>query len=584
MPSFANPFGLLALLGIPAILAIHFLQRKSVELPVSTLFLLEHSRRDAESGRRLDRIISSLPLWMQLLAVLLIAWILSEPRFRQSGSVQRIAIVLDSSASMAPFKANAISRLITALPSLQGSASSLEIIAMESDTSRPRLFAGSSLDRLRESLDAWQPRDSAIEPAQAIRLARSLVSREGTVLYLTDTPVASLPFEAKTLAVGERIENAGFTGVTFTTEEGTLIWRAMIRNYTQNTLSRTWTLRTSTGSGSAHPITLPPGALVTVQAAFPQDADQIRVELSPDRFPLDDTLPLVAPVPKALSIHAATSPAFVSLAEKLLRTLDAAVPAAPPSSADLSIISYDPLDPTLPQGNSIVFVEDGTRAGAYRKGGIVAEAHPLVDGLNWQSLLVRETIDLERLPADTVLLWQDKRPLIFLRTSSTGTRQLCFNFDLRNSNASTQPAFIVLLHRFAESVRKGKIAPESLQLETHEPISLASAPGTPITWSAVDPAGNKLSLPDPPHTAPSSPAFLTARQAETTLLLAAVHFADTREADFSNCDRSEPDSFENRSSTDRNTRQDPLWRVWLLVLLAALMVSWRRTQHSPLPA
>ena len=32
----ANPYGLLALLGIPAVLAIHFLQRKAVELPVST--------------------------------------------------------------------------------------------------------------------------------------------------------------------------------------------------------------------------------------------------------------------------------------------------------------------------------------------------------------------------------------------------------------------------------------------------------------------------------------------------------------------------------------------------------------------
>ena len=35
-----------------------------------------------------------------LLAVLLLAWFLAEPRFQKSGSVQRIAVVLDSSASM----------------------------------------------------------------------------------------------------------------------------------------------------------------------------------------------------------------------------------------------------------------------------------------------------------------------------------------------------------------------------------------------------------------------------------------------------------------------------------------------------
>ena len=47
MPTFANPLGLLALFGIPALLAIHFLQRKARVLTVSTLFLLDHTRREA---------------------------------------------------------------------------------------------------------------------------------------------------------------------------------------------------------------------------------------------------------------------------------------------------------------------------------------------------------------------------------------------------------------------------------------------------------------------------------------------------------------------------------------------------------
>ena len=61
MPVFGNPLGLLALLGIPAVLAIHFLQRKARELPVSTLFLLDHTQREAVSGRRFERMIPSIP-------------------------------------------------------------------------------------------------------------------------------------------------------------------------------------------------------------------------------------------------------------------------------------------------------------------------------------------------------------------------------------------------------------------------------------------------------------------------------------------------------------------------------------------
>ena len=164
MLTLANPLGLLALLGIPALLAIHFLQRKAVELPVSTLFLLERTQRDATNGRRLERIIPSIPLWMQLLAVALLAWFLAEPRFQKSRSVQRIAVVLDSSASMGVFKNQAIATLTEVLPKFQGPASTVELTVMDSTPSRPRLYAGSSVTELKEILN----RPSALHGSCAV--------------------------------------------------------------------------------------------------------------------------------------------------------------------------------------------------------------------------------------------------------------------------------------------------------------------------------------------------------------------------------------------------------------------------------
>ncbi len=581
MFTFANPLGLLALLGIPAVLAIHFLQRKAVELPVSTLFLLERTQRDAASGRRLDRIIPSVPLWMQLLAVLLLAWFLAEPRFQKSGSVQRIAVVLDSSASMGVFKNEALTRLAAELPALQGPASTVELTVMESAPGRPRLYAGSSVEDLKAALEKWQPLDGLNDPSQALRLGRSLVSREGTVIYLTDTPADSLPFDAKLIAVGDPVENVGFTGVTFATEEGTLVWRALVRNYGKTDAQRTWSIMTASGNTEPRPLQLAAGSLVTLQAAFPKDAKDIRIVLSGDRFPLDDTLPLVAPAPKTLELFTATSPAFADLTTKLLRSLDAAVPTNDAATADLSISSYDPLDPVFPPGNSITFVEDSTRTGAYLKGGIVAEANPLMDGLNWQSLLVRETIELDRSPTDTVLLWQEKRPLIFLRERE-GKRQLCFNFDLRLSNAGNQPAFIVLLHRFAEAIRDAKVAPTSAILETGQPIKVTAAPDIPLKITATSLDGKSIPAAMVSNNAPLVPGFLTVQQNETRLLEAAVFFADTREADFSACGKSDITEATNQSTVERHTRPDPLWRVWILVLLSALLVSWKFTTQRSL--
>ena len=289
-------------------------------------------------------------------------------------------------------------------------------------------------------------------------------------------------------------------------------------------------------------------------------------------------LPLVAPKPKPLTLFAATSPAFSALAEKLLHSLDAAESTKDAASADLSITSYNPLDPVTPAGNSMIFVEDETRTGAWLKGGILAEDHPLMDGLNWQSLLARETIQLERHPADTVLLWQEKRPLILLRETG-GVRQLLFNFDPTLSNAEKQPAFIVLLHRFAESIRSTKIAPFSANLETSQPLKVTSAPDIPLTITATDPDGKTLpesALKIPRH-AISSPGFMSIRQDKNLLLAAAIHFGDPRESDFTSCESTGLAETSNTAAIERHTRPDPLWRVWILLLLAALLVSWRFT-------
>ena len=127
----SNPYGFLALIGIPAVLAIHFFQRRSKKVPVSTLFLLQQTQRESASGRRVERLLHSVPLWLQLLMVLLLTWLLIEPRYRNEESTQRIAVVLDSSASMAVFKEKALAKLEAELAGLRGNASGAEYFLLD---------------------------------------------------------------------------------------------------------------------------------------------------------------------------------------------------------------------------------------------------------------------------------------------------------------------------------------------------------------------------------------------------------------------------------------------------------------------
>ena len=77
---FLNLWGLLALLGIPLVLIIHMLQRNSQKIPSSTLFLLDAVEPLSRSGRRLEKLKSSLSMWLQLLCVLLLTWLLIKPQ------------------------------------------------------------------------------------------------------------------------------------------------------------------------------------------------------------------------------------------------------------------------------------------------------------------------------------------------------------------------------------------------------------------------------------------------------------------------------------------------------------------------
>ena len=79
--------------------------------------------------------------------------------------------------------------------------------------------------------------------------------------------------------------------------------------------------------------------------------------------------------------------------------------------------------------------------------------------------------------------------------------------------------------------------------------------------------------------APLDSGFLRVRQGDTTLLEAGIYFADTREADFSQCATVDTIGTGSSALVERHTEEDHLWRTWFLVLLAALLISWHFTRE-----
>ncbi len=540
MPTLANLPGLWALLGIPAILAIHFLQRRSRLVTVTTRFLLDHLAPVSTTGRRFERLRNSATLWLQLLAVLLVTWLLVQPHWLRPDSRQTLVVVLDSSVSMDAFLPELDATLANALTPLARTATRTDWIAIESDPAAPRLYAGPSLDDLRASLTNWQPNLGTHDITPALRLARTLARDQGTILFVSDQPTP-IPDGVQRLGIGSPIPNVGWIGLR--TDEKT--WTALVQNHGQTPVDTTWQI----DDREPTPLRLEPGQTRALTAEFPPNVDRLTLTLPADPFTIDDTLPIVRPLPKELTLTYPTDAKLTDFFTRVTATLANA--RLTPTDPDLRLTEYEPLAPTEIPPSAITFLTDPSKAKNYVQGTVIAAADPLVSDLNWQGLLVRDTFTVPPKENDQPLLWQGDRPLIFLRGTGPD-RTLVLNFDLRQSNADRLPALILLLTRFANSIRDEKQTFTRQNFELNQPLDKQSR-------------------------APSRPRFFEI-QNPNPVLAGATHFADPREADFTKATATNTLKTTTATLTEKNTEQDYLTPLWLLLLATTTLASWATTK------
>lgn len=579
--TFGNLPGLWALLGIPVVLLIHFLQKERRAVVTSTLFLLEEMQRESKSGIRIERLRNSLPLWLQILAVVLLAWVLSQPRWMRPDSFQRVVVVLDSSASMSAFRDEALSRLDREVQKLARASTRTEWIALETDPRRGTLYSGNDSSALLAALDGWQPLSARHDAGPALQQARSLLRREGAIIFLTARPREDVPAGARMLSIGSPIDNCGFTGLRFEERPEGHIWHALVRNYSDRAQTRQWQAVFQGQASPSREIYLEPGQTMALSGRFPEETNLGFLRLSDDRFGLDDRMPLARPQPKPLAILVEDHPMLSGFVDPFLRSVSAWHAPQGGASEDLRIATRLP-NQTAPARPGVYFLAEREQPGRLLTAPIVAEHHPLMQELNWQGLLVQATGEIAPDERDQVLLWQGDRPLLVLRESGRQRWLLC-NFDLRYSNAARLPAFVILLHRFLDEVREAKPEFERRNLQSSQTVATgADALGKEVIarYERVD--GQRTEQRVEPFraarmAAPDAPGFWEVRQGESLLLQAAVHFADSREADFRSAATGDHGPEIAPTLQKKNTTADFLTPLWLLLLGVFLVANWRLT-------
>jgi hypothetical protein len=594
---FANPWGLLALAGVPVVLAIHYLQRRRREIPVSTLFLLDAATMEANAGRRFERLISSPPLWLQLLIVLLLATLLADPHWPWQGKTRRLAVVVDDSASMAVCKPAAAERLAAMARSVTRLGGRAEFLVLPANPAAPRLYAGTNAAEAVAALEHFQPLGGPADPGAALRLGRERVGSAGIVAYLTDTPLERLPADAALAAVGQPVANVGITGVTFKSRDGQSLWEAMVVNRSTATQSRQWQLAwDQAGRTPPAALTLTAGQFTTIGGPVPAGASRFELTLTPDAFALDDTFPFVKPAVRPLSLRSQLPATLAWLPALMRRGIAGLEPAADDTPADVTLAgSTDGEFPAL--GNAVLVSLAGQADAPLAAGQVVAARHPLNDGLVWEGLAIGDQPCLPAEPGDVPLVWIGGKPMLSLRPQQgpPPTRQLVLHFNPEHSNFQRLPAAAILLLRLCESLRLEKRATAWERVDPGQSLdSFLPAGSTPLTLEALNLAGEVTSRHEIPATrratlkAPAHPGFFRITDGGTVLLEAATAFADGREGDFSRCARADTFAAARLAAVRAESRGDAWWQLIVLTVLAALLASWwwlarQETPEAPSP-
>ena len=564
----ANPAGLWALLAIPVVIVIHMLQERSRKVRTSTLFLLERVKPESVGGARLERLRNSVPLWLQLLAALIIAWLLCEPRWIRENSRQTVAVVLDSSVSMSAFKKETRVLLEKSLSKWSRSAAHTDWHLLESVPRKPVLYAGTSLAGVLAAYDQWEPGTGEHPPEDALFTASSLMrGGAGVVIFVTDHK-QEVPSDVALLSAGSAIENVGFAGGSMQLIERSngSRWRALLKNYGREPASREWWMEDESGAthGEKHKVTLEAGQSFTLEGELPPSVEHAVLVMTGDRFTWDDRLPLQKPKPRTVRVASRLEGASGDLLKKMFLAMD---------GVEFGSLTPDLMISEIGTGIDSDAIQVGgttTDPGVIDPAWIGAEDHRLTRDLSWSGLLCGRPYELTVGDDDKPLLWKGDRVLAMLshRRAADGrtVQRLALNWDLGGSNAARVPAVLVMLQRFVEMVREKKREPWAGNFEAAQKLELPdlNAPRLSCNGQTANFAGRT----------PEKPGFFEISADGKTFVSGAAQFADTRESDFRNAEPLDTTGQRRMEAALKQSEADPWTPLWLVLIAGCMAVAW----------
>ncbi len=601
--TFASPLGLLALLAIPAIVAIHLFRRRFPVRPIAGLFLWQVARQRPEGGGKIARLPITTSLILECIAALALALILAGARLFPAGDRAHLVVLLDDSASMAAVdgrgespRDRAVQRVAAELDRL-GRAGRVTLVETGE---RPSVLAGPAAfpaDAIR-ALDRWTPDAPHHSPALGLRLARELAGRTGRVLVISDAAadptlhgLAAPATGVSWVALGRPLPNVGIMAAerTVTPAESRGAVMLALGNYSDAPARRRVTVTAGGKDILARDVDVPAGNS-SITLPLPTGLPAVRVALSDDALARDNAVVLAEPQPRIVGVENRLPEGRGH--DALAKALDAIAGVTRTESGHLVFTSADALDrPPAPGGWRVGFGRappSWLAAGASQDfvGPFVLEKrHPLLQGVTLGGVVWTGALPLA---AGAV------RPLI-----STGSHALAglagparslepdvvVNLDLDRTNLVRSPDWPILISNLVEMRRESLPGPERWNHRVGEwvRVRLGRDPKGPLR---IRSGGVERTLPAArllEFIAPSPGGLLQIVEgperlggSETVLFELGVNFLDETESNLR--DRASADAGRAVDLAalrgDSGPESDPLFWLLLAVGAVAIVANW----------
>jgi hypothetical protein len=600
--TFAAPWGLLALLAIPAIIAIHLFRRRLPVRPIAGLFLWQMAERRPEGGGAITKLPITTSLILECLAALALALILAGARLFPVGERAHLVVLLDDSASMAAVdgrgaspRDRAVQRVAVEVERLGNTG---RVTLVESGE-RPSVLAGPAAfpaDALR-ALERWTPDAPHHATALGLRLARELAGPTGRVMVISDAPDTSLrglaDREAGVLwvSVGQALPNVGITAAerTLTPAEGRGAVMLALGNFSDASARRRVTVTAGGKELLAREIDVPPGNS-SITLPLPTGLPVVTVALSNDALARDNAVVLAEPRPRIVGVENRLPEGRGR--DALAKALGALAGVTPADSGHLAFTTADALDrPAAPGGWRVGFGRApapwlATGAPQDFVGPFVLEKrHPLLQGVSLGGVVWTGALPLAA-GAVRPLISTGPHALAGLAGSArTLEPDVVVNLDLDRTNLIRSPDWPILISNLVEMRRESLPGPERWNYRVGEwvRVRLGRDPTGPLR---IRSGGVERTLPAArvlEFIAPSPGGLLQIVEgperiggSETVLFELGVNFLDETESNLRDRATADAGRFADVAAlrSENGPESDPLFWVLLAIGSVAILSNW----------